>query len=115
MFIKKSIIKSALGRTSMVLRVEGIVNDYTIEHLQKEILDSIEIASKLIIDFSKLEYIDSESSKIIMQIHNHNSRLFHEISFRNVPDEFKQYLNTDKNMGFKRFYPFQQKKKSQII
>jgi anti-sigma B factor antagonist len=68
-----NVIKNLEG-TKLTVSVEGRLDTTTAPELEKQLNDSIESATELILDFTNLEYISSAGLRVLLSAHKAMSK-----------------------------------------
>ena len=67
-------ITKSLNGTSLTVALEGRLDTTTAPELEKELKDSMEGATDLTLDFSKLDYISSAGLRVLLSAHKAMSK-----------------------------------------
>lgn len=62
-------VEKNLDGTTLNVIVEGRLDTATAPDLEKEVKESLEGVTKLVIDFEKLEYISSAGLRVLLSLH----------------------------------------------
>ena len=62
-------ISKTVNGTELTLALEGRLDTVTAPELEKELKESLDSAERLILDFSKLDYISSAGLRVLLSAH----------------------------------------------
>ena len=66
-------ISKTVNGTELTLALEGRLDTVTAPELEKELKESLDGAERLILDFSKLDYISSAGLRVLLSAHKQMS------------------------------------------